>query len=61
MYNLVLFCAVATGNYGFEIVECYDTPKACEEEISMLECTKCYADEKEDKTICPSYGAVSYE
>ena len=59
MLNIVLYCAVATGNYGFDVVECYDNAKECYEEYQTLECTKCFGSDL--KTICPTYGAVSYE
>ncbi len=59
MLNLVLYCAVATGSYGFDVVECYDNEAECNKEYAALECTKCFANDL--KTICPMYGAVSYE
>ena len=59
MLHLVLYCAVSTGSYGFHIADCFDSMNDCKENTEVLECTKCF--ENNNRTVCPSYGAVSYE
>ena len=58
--EIFLICAVATGNFGFEIVECYDRMNDCWNDYrDSLECTTCYT--HYNRTICPSYGVSTYE
>ena len=55
----LFWCAVITGNFGFDIVDCYDSKKVCVQEYSSFECTIC--SEEGTQTFCPSFGAVSYD
>ena len=59
MVEIFLWCAVATGSYGFDIVECYDTETKCVEDFTALECTRCYT--HYNQTICPAYGVMTHE
>jgi len=59
MIKIFFWCAIASGSFGADIVECYDLQNQCEDDLMPFECARCY--EEEDMTICPAFGAQTHE
>lgn len=56
---IALWCAVATGSFGFDVVDCFDKQIQCQSEYRSFECTECFSSDGE--TLCPEFGVQTYE